>query len=189
MKLGLCTGTYSDLSLDEVCRLAVEYGYEMLEIETFEKNNLHFDIHTIFDRDNGKKYKKKIKDYGLEIASLGNHPESQLVMGPYGKDTDDIYHGTKEEKIRFGTEAVIRAAQAANELESPGGRYYFRLSYRGRSVAVTLRPGYVREEFIQLARKKGRTEAEERVLAGMKRDMAARLMAAKAEDIYRAERL
>ena len=79
--------------------------------------------------------------------------------------------------------------EAANELESPGGRYYFRLSYRGRSVAVTLRPGYVREEFIQLARKKGRTEAEERVLAGMKRDMAARLMAAKAEDIYRAERL
>lgn len=45
--------------------------------------------------------------------------------------------------------------EAANELESPGGRYYFRLSYRGRSVAVTLRPGYVREEFIQLARKKG----------------------------------
>ena len=77
--------------------------------------------------------------------------------------------------------------EAANELESPGGRYYFRLSYRGRSVAVTLRPGYVREEFIQLARKKGRTEAE--ALAGMKRDMAARLMAAKAEDIYRAERL
>lgn len=30
--------------------------------------------------------------------------------------------------------------EAANELESPGGRYYFRLSYRGRSVAVTLRP-------------------------------------------------
>ena len=79
--------------------------------------------------------------------------------------------------------------EAANELESPGGRYYFRLSYRGRSVAVTLRPGYVREEFIQLARKKGRTEAEERVLAGMKRDMAARLMEGKEEDIYRAELL
>ena len=36
----------------------------------------------------------------------------------------------------------------------------------------------MREEFIQLARKKGRTEAEERVLAGMKRDEAAALIAA-----------
>lgn len=49
MKLGLCTGTYADLSLDEVCRLAVEYGYETLEIETFEKDNLHMDIHTILE--------------------------------------------------------------------------------------------------------------------------------------------
>lgn len=119
MKLGLCTGTYADLSLDEVCRLAVEYGYETLEIETFEKDNLHMDIHTILEEGNIKKYKKKIKEYGLEISTLGDHPESQLVMGPYGQDTDDIYSGTKEEKIRFGTEAIIKAAQVANEMEIP----------------------------------------------------------------------
>ena len=99
MKLGLCTGTYADLSLDEVCRMAVEYGYETLEIETFEKGNLHLDIHTILIEGNVKKYKEKIKEYGLEISSLGDHPESQLVMGPYGRDTDDIYSGTKEKKF------------------------------------------------------------------------------------------
>ena len=77
MKLGLCTGTYADLPLEEVCRLAAEYGYETLEIETFEKDNLHLDPHTILEKDNIRNYKKKIKDYGLEISTLGNHPESQ----------------------------------------------------------------------------------------------------------------
>lgn len=119
MRLGLCTGTYADLTLDEVCRLAVEYGYETLEIETFERDNRHLNVHTILDGENIKKYKNKIKEYGLEISALGNHPESQLVMGPYGKDTDDIYCGTKEEKIKFGTEAIIKAAQIANEMEVP----------------------------------------------------------------------
>lgn len=119
MKLGLCTGTYSDLPLDEVCKMAAEYGYETLEIETFTKDNLHMDVRTILDKDNIRRYKEKIREYGLEISSLGNHPESQLVMGPYGRDTDDIYSGTKEEKIKYGTEAVIRAAQIANEMEIP----------------------------------------------------------------------
>ena len=77
--------------------------------------------------------------------------------------------------------------EAANELESPGGRYYFRLSYRGKSVVITIRPGYVRDEFIQLARKKERTSEEERLLAEMKREMADRLMHARAEDIYDAK--
>ena len=77
--------------------------------------------------------------------------------------------------------------EAANELESPGGRYYFRLSYRGKSVVITIRPGYVRDEFIQLARKKERTSEEERLLAEMKREMADRLMRARAEDIYDAK--
>jgi sugar phosphate isomerase/epimerase len=41
------------------------------------------------------------------------------VLGPYGKDTDAIYPGTKEEKIKFGTERMIKTAQAANALEVP----------------------------------------------------------------------
>ncbi len=119
MKLGLCTGTYSELTLEEVCKLAVNYGYEALEIETFEKDNLHLDVNTIFEDGNIKKLKSMVKSYGLEISALGDHPETQLVMGPYGRDTDDIYKGTKEEKIVFGTKAAIRAAQIANEMEVP----------------------------------------------------------------------
>ena len=77
--------------------------------------------------------------------------------------------------------------EGAVELESPHGRYYFRFNYRGRSVKATIRPGYVRDEFIQLARKKDLTQEEAQLLAEMKREMAGRLMKAKAEDIYQAE--
>lgn len=40
-------------------------------------------------------------------------------MGPAGKETDFIYKGTPEEKIKHGTESLIRTAQAANALEVP----------------------------------------------------------------------
>ena len=119
MKLGLCTGTYSDLKIGEVCELAVKYGYEALEIETFARGNKHLDINTILDDNNIKNLKKSVRGYGLEICTLGNHPESQLVCGPYGEDTGDIYHGTKEEKIKYGQEATIKAAQVANAMEVP----------------------------------------------------------------------
>jgi len=60
-----------------------------------------------------------LKSYGLIISALANHPEGQIVLGPYGKDTDAICPGTKEEKIKFGTERMIKTAQAANALEVP----------------------------------------------------------------------
>ena len=41
------------------------------------------------------------------------------MLGPYGKDTDAFCKGTKEEKIRFGTERMIKTAQAANALGVP----------------------------------------------------------------------
>ena len=68
MKLGLCTGTYADLPLEEVCRLAAEYGYETLEIETFEKDNLHLDPHTILEKDN---IKRKLKITGWRFLRWG----------------------------------------------------------------------------------------------------------------------
>ena len=77
--------------------------------------------------------------------------------------------------------------EAANELESPHGRYYFRFAYRGREVVVTIKPGFVKQEFIQLARKENLTPEEAETLIGMKKEMAARLLAAEPEEIYNAE--
>lgn len=66
------------------------------------------------------------------------------------------------------------------------GKYLFRWRYRGTVVEVTIKPGHVREEFIRLAGAPDRTPAEEERLAALKTEMADRLMALPAEEIYEA---
>ncbi len=56
--------------------------------------------------------------------------------------------------------------------------------YRGREVTLLLREGYVNAEFIDLARKKEPTEAEDRRLVALKLEMAGRVMAAPAAEVY-----
>ena len=119
MKIGLFTATFLDKSLEETCSMAAKYGYEAVELPAFA-GNPHLDIDQVIkDNNYAKKIKKIIKDNGLIISALSNHPEGQIILGPYGEDTDAIYKGTKEEKIKFGTERMIKTAQAANILEVP----------------------------------------------------------------------
>jgi hypothetical protein len=63
-------------------------------------------------------------------------------------------------------------------------RFVFRLRYGERSVTVMLRSGFVTGEFIDLTRQATRTAAEERRLTAMKAEMAERIMAAPAADVY-----
>lgn len=63
-------------------------------------------------------------------------------------------------------------------------RYVFSVSYRGETVNLHIREGIVRDEFIALGRKPDRTPEEERHLAALKQDMADRLLALPAEEIY-----
>ncbi len=63
-------------------------------------------------------------------------------------------------------------------------RFVFRLRYRGREVTLTLREGFVSEEFIDLTRREDRTAQDEQRLTAMKAEMAARVMAATAADVY-----
>lgn len=72
----------------------------------------------------------------------------------------------------------------ADVVESPKGRYFFRLTYREKQVEVVIRPGHVRPEFIAMARKPDRTPEDEVQLADLKREMADRLMPLPAADIY-----
>jgi len=51
-------------------------------------------------------------------------------------------------------------------------------------VTLAVREGYVTDEFIELARKEGRTAEETARLDVLKREMASRVMAAPAEDVY-----
>jgi hypothetical protein len=103
--------------------------------------------------------------------------------GPGGRDaiefvtralTDGRYHVDRS----LGWEGIE---------ESPKGKYYFRFSYRGTVVEVTIRPGHVRGEFIELARKEGRSAEEETRLAALKREMRDRLVPLAPEDVYDAK--
>lgn len=83
-----------------------------------------------------------------------------------------------------GDRYVVDAALERPELGRARERFVFRLGYRGRSVTLLVREGYVTDEFVDLARKEGRSAAEERQLDELKRGMAQRVMASAAADVY-----
>jgi sugar phosphate isomerase/epimerase len=134
MKLGFFTANFSEMPLEKVALIAAQYGYESLEIPAYVGNG-QLETADILKRNRAREIRQMVASYGLEICALSNHADSFLIMGPTGKETDFIFKGTPEEKIRHGTESLIRTAQAANALEIdtvvgyPGvenwGRFFF----------------------------------------------------------------
>ncbi|MDR2629516.1 MAG: sugar phosphate isomerase/epimerase [Spirochaetaceae bacterium] len=118
MKIGFCAVNFSEMPLEEVTKLAAGYGYQCIEIPSYQDNG-QVDPDEILKGNNAKKLNDMVKSYGLFISAVSNHADSLLVMGPYGPGTDTICPGTKEEKIAFGTKSLIRSAQLANALEVP----------------------------------------------------------------------
>jgi sugar phosphate isomerase/epimerase len=118
MKLGFFTANFTERPLEEVARLAADHGYEALEIPAYEGNG-QLETSDVLKPGEADRIKKMAASCGLTIGALSNHSDSFLIMGPTGVDTDFIYKGTPEEKIKHGTESLIRTAQAANALEAP----------------------------------------------------------------------
>jgi len=81
---------------------------------------------------------------------------------------------------RFRVEPSLARPERGGTLE----RFVFRLGYRERRATLVLREGFVTEEFIELARTDARTPDQERRLDGLKREMAARLLARPASEVY-----
>ena len=65
-------------------------------------------------------------------------------------------------------------------------RFVFRLTYRGRSVTLELRGGFVTDEFIDLARTESRNVDQERRLDVLKHELAERVMARAVDEVYAA---
>ena len=81
---------------------------------------------------------------------------------------------------RYRVDASLARPERGRTLE----RFVFRLSYRGRSVTLELREGFVTEEFIDLARSDERTPEQEGRLDILKQEMADRVMARTADEVY-----
>jgi len=118
MKLGFFTANFTEQPLHEVAKLAADYGYESLEIPAYAGNG-QLEPTEVLKPGKAKEIRDMVAGYGLDICALSNHSDSFLIMGPTGKDTDFIYKGTPEEKVKYGTERLILTAQAANALEVP----------------------------------------------------------------------
>ena len=115
MKLGFFTANFTEKPLEEVVQMIAPYGYETIEIPAYEGNG-QLETADVLKGNTASQIRSMVESYGMTIQALSNHSDSFLIMGPTGKDTDFIFKGTPEEKIKHGTESLIRTAQAANAL-------------------------------------------------------------------------
>ncbi len=86
-----------------------------------------------------------------------------------------------------GDRYVLDPALARPERGTALERFVFRVGYRGRSVTLALREGYVSDDFIALARKE-RSPDEEAQLDVLKQEMARRVMSSPAREVYDVEK-
>jgi hypothetical protein len=95
---------------------------------------------------------------------------------------------------RDGFEAVTRAVSDGRYtvdrtlVRADRGRlledFVFVVEVGGRTATLLLRDGFVTDEFIDLARAEQRTEAQEQRLDELKAQLAQRMMAAPADEVY-----
>ncbi|MEM2925866.1 MAG: sugar phosphate isomerase/epimerase [Candidatus Bathyarchaeia archaeon] len=117
MKIGLFTVLYNDQPLDQVLDHLSKLGYQAVEIATW-KGSTHIDLDAIL-KGGASAYRRNIEGRGFIISSLSTHLDGQLVLGPLDESTDDWFKGSPDEKVRYGTERVKKAIEAATALEVP----------------------------------------------------------------------
>ena len=127
----------------------------------------------------------KVMQRAMPLLSPDGPPERREIVirtafrGPGGRDAFEmVTRGLTEG--RYTVDHGLEKPERGNILE----RYVFELSYRGKTVTLQLKEGHVREEFIIVSRKPGRTPAEEDRLVWLKQEMADRLLLAPAEAVY-----
>jgi hypothetical protein len=95
---------------------------------------------------------------------------------------------------RDGFEAVTRAVTDGRYIIEPTlarpdrgrllQRFVFQVSIKSRAATLLMRPGFITTEFFELAGKAERDHAEEAHLDELKGQLAHRILAASAEDVY-----
>ena len=102
--------------------------------------------------------------------------------GPGARDAFELVTRAVTDE-RYRIDESLARPQRGRTLE----RFVFRLRYRDRSVTLALREGFVTKEFIDLARTQGRSAEQERRLDTLKLEMADRVMARPAAEVYDAD--
>jgi hypothetical protein len=130
----------------------------------------------------------KVLERALPLLDTTTHVERRSIIietafgGPGARDAFELVTRAVSEE-RF----ILDPGLARPEHGRARERFVFRLRSGAHVVTVALRPGFVTDEFIDLTRREARTAPEECRLTAMKAEMAARVMAAPASDVYEAE--
>jgi hypothetical protein len=128
----------------------------------------------------------KVMERAFPLLRDGQAPERYDVdietafPGPGARDAFEMV----TRAVTGGRYRVIPELAAADAPIAPEGHYVFRLRCHETTVDLTLRPGHVRDDFVQLVRQPDRTAADEERLVWLKQEMAARLMSLPAEEVY-----
>ena len=120
------------------------------------------------------------------LAERGRAERREITVrtafgGPGARDAFELATRAVTED-RYVVDRALARPERGPALE----RFVFRLGHRDRTVTLILRAGYVTEEFITLTRRDDRAPEDERRLARWKLEMAERVMAAAADEVYAA---
>ncbi|WNG86164.1 hypothetical protein C6A87_020115 [Mycobacterium sp. ITM-2016-00317] len=127
----------------------------------------------------------KVLERALPVLSPGAPAQRREISivtahrGPGVRDTFEAVTRAVTEN-RFTVDSALERPDRGATLE----RYVFELTYRGTTVRLEIRDGFVTDEFISLARKPDRSQADEDRLTVLKQEMADRLLAAPANQVY-----
>ncbi len=127
----------------------------------------------------------KVMERAWPLLDSGAPPERREITvhtafgGPGARDAFECVTRAVTED-RYVLDSALERPERGRTLE----RFVFRLAYRDRTVTLAVREGYVTDEFIELARKEGRTAEETARLDLLKAEMASRVMAVPAVDVY-----
>lgn len=127
----------------------------------------------------------KVLQRAIEVLSPDEAPQRRNIV---------VRTAFRGPGVRDGFEAVTRAVTDGRYtvdralLRADRGRlledFVFEVGIGEESVMLLLRDGFVTEEFIDLARADHRTDAQERRLDTLKAQLAQRVMATPAADVY-----
>lgn len=151
MKLGFFAANYAHLSLEEIAKIMNANGYEMMEIPAYIGNG-QMDCDVILKGNNASDLVKMLKSYDIEISALSNHADSLLILGPHTEDTDNLYKGTKADKMKYGIDSLLKTAQTANALGVPVVNGFTGVTNWGRYFPFPSADGWasMEEEFAEV---------------------------------------
>lgn len=127
----------------------------------------------------------KVAERALPLLAPGGPPERREIAvatafgGPGARDGFELLMRAVTEG-RYVVDGALARLERGRTLE----RFEFRLAYRGRTVELSVRDGFVPDALIDLARRPALTAQETARLDALKHAMAEQVMASPAADVY-----